>query len=201
MLWNSDVWLKSLLTLLKYNQETTIWSKHVIGSSIKPRIKSSLISSNIEAGHRKGLLFKKKKQTDKTKTKLNKIKTTTNTCHFLPFGKFQISMLIIPFINLLIKYCLCFQSKKARGTFYNTSQEALQEVTQNLSITPHIQQQLVFWWLCSTGFLLKPTKRKKEKPPVRSGLDLRTKQDWKLMASTCYQESWVQRQHHLQVLF
>lgn len=89
-------------------------------------------------------------------------------------------MLIIPFINLLIKYCLCFQSKKARGTFYNTSQEALQEVTQNLSITPHIQQQLVFWWLCSTGFLLKPTKRKKEKPPVRSGLDLRTKQGLKV---------------------
>lgn len=98
-------------------------------------------------------------------------------------------MLIIPFINLLIKYRLCFQSKKARGTFYNTSQEALQEITQNLSITPHIQQQLVFWWLCNAGFLLKPTKRKKEKPPVCSGLDLRTKQDWKLMASTCYQKS------------
>lgn len=56
MLCNYDVWLKSLLTPLKYNQETTIRSKHVIASSIKPKSRSSLVSSNIEAGHRKGLL-------------------------------------------------------------------------------------------------------------------------------------------------
>lgn len=98
---------------------------------------------------------------------------------------------MIPLINLLIKYHLCFQSKKVRGTFYNTSQEAPKETTQNLSVTPlrHIQQQLLFWWLCNTGFLLKPTKRRKEKPPVCSGLDLSMKLDWKLMASTCYQNS------------